>query len=83
MAGVWLIRLTRRRPKTLSEQSAAFSGAVDTNRYLRINSAKVNANLSKFIHVRVDDLSRKGGYSNILKEKVLDALTRNAGVTFC
>ena len=54
----------------------------DINGYLRIDSAKVNADLSKFIRVRVDDLSRKGRYSNVLKEKVLDALISNAGGTF-
>ena len=54
----------------------------DINGYLRVDSAKVNADLSKFIQVKVNDLSRKKRYSDELKNKVQSALITKAEGTF-
>lgn len=50
--------------------------------YLSVDSAKVNVDLSKFIRVKVDDLSQKKKYSDDLKKKVQNALITKAGSTF-
>jgi hypothetical protein len=51
-------------------------------RYLRIDSTKVNADLSAFIQNRVSDLSRKKMYSPHLEQAVHDALITKAEGTF-
>jgi hypothetical protein len=54
----------------------------DIGGYLRVDSAKINSDLSKFIEVRVNDLSRKKNYSDDLKKIVKEALTTKAEGTF-
>ena len=55
---------------------------LDIGGYVQIDSANVNADLSKFIQVKVEDLSRKKGYSPDLSKKVQDRLMAKAGGTF-
>ncbi|KAK7425569.1 hypothetical protein QQZ08_008010 [Neonectria magnoliae] len=49
---------------------------------LRIDSSSVNADLSDYIEVNVDDLARRKRYSSALKEEVKNALRGKAGGTF-
>ncbi|KAK7418752.1 hypothetical protein QQX98_003770 [Neonectria punicea] len=49
---------------------------------LRIDSSSVNADLSDYIEVNVDDLARRKRYSSALKEEVKNALRGQAGGTF-
>jgi hypothetical protein len=50
--------------------------------HLRVDSGKVNADLSKFIQVKVDDLSKKKSLPLQLKQDVEDALKNKAEGTF-
>src|SRR5579862_3949385 len=54
----------------------------DIGGHLRISSEEVNADLSKFIQVRVDDLSKKKKYPTGLKELIEETLQKKAGGTF-
>ena len=54
----------------------------DINGHLRIDSGKVNADLSKFIQVKVNDLSKKKDFPPQLKQDVEDALKNKAEGTF-
>ena len=54
----------------------------DINGHLRIDSGKVNADLSKFIQVKVNDLSKKKKFPPQLKQDVEDALKKKAEGTF-
>jgi hypothetical protein len=51
-------------------------------RNLQLDSGKVNADLSKFIDVKVDELSTQKSYPPNLKQTIKDALTKKAGGTF-
>jgi len=56
--------------------------AIDRDRSLRIDSAKINTDLSKFIDVKVDRLSKDNGYPTTLAKDIKAALTMGAGGTF-
>ena len=49
---------------------------------LQIDSGRVNDDLSKFINVKVDELSKKKGYQPKQKDMIKHALTEKAGGTF-
>ncbi|KPM42707.1 hypothetical protein AK830_g3870 [Neonectria ditissima] len=49
---------------------------------LRVDSSSVNADLSDYINVSVDELARRKRYSATLKEEVKQALRGQAGGTF-
>jgi ankyrin repeat protein len=66
--------------ESLSEES--LSRVSPKIRNIQIDSGKVNADLSKFIDVKVDELSRQKRYSPNLKQTIKDALTVKAGGTF-
>ena len=71
--------ITSRRENDIAESLSAVSLAI---RSLQINSGKVNKDLSKFIDIKVDILSRVKGYNLELEEKVNFTLTEKAGGTF-
>jgi hypothetical protein len=65
------------RPETEIEQTLAGIGL-----YLRIDSAKINADISKFIEDKVGKLSREKRYPAKLTQEIKVALTGGAGGTF-
>ena len=71
--------ITSRRENDIVESLFVVSPAI---RHLQIDSGKVNNDLSKFIDVKVDVLSRLKGYNLELKEKIKFTLTEKAGGTF-
>jgi hypothetical protein len=54
----------------------------DVGECLRIDSSKINADLSKFVDVKVDELSRRKDYPTTLQHDIKVALTRMLGDTF-
>jgi hypothetical protein len=54
----------------------------DVNGHLLIDSGEVNADLSKFIQAKVDDLSRRKEYPPKLRHDIEDTLRMKAGGTF-
>jgi len=52
----------------------------DIGKYIRVDSAKVNADLSDFINVKVDELPSR--FPGALKKDIKEVLTKQAGGTF-
>ncbi|KAF6231660.1 hypothetical protein HO173_010192 [Letharia columbiana] len=71
--------VTSRREKDIVESLSAVGPAI---RNLQVDSGKVNDDLSKFIVVKVNELSTRKKYSESLKEDVKHALTNKAEGTF-
>ena len=71
--------VTSRRERDIVESLSAVGPAI---RNLQVDSGKVNDDLSKFIVVKVNELSTRKGYSESLKEDVKHALTNKAEGTF-
>ena len=55
---------------------------LDVKGHLRVDSGKVNVDLSRFINVKVDELSRRKAYKPKMTQTIKDALTEKAGGTF-
>ncbi|KAF1730092.1 Vegetative incompatibility protein HET-E-1 [Beauveria bassiana] len=49
---------------------------------LRVDSTDINKDLSEYIAAKVDELSKKKGYTSKIKETVSDALAQQVGGTF-
>ena len=71
--------VTSRRENDI-EESFSTVGSIVQN--LQVDSGKVNDDLSKFIDVKVDELSTRKRFSLEMKEKIKRALTDKAGGTF-
>ena len=71
--------ITSRRENDIVESLSAASPAI---RNLQVDTGKVNNDLSKFIDVKVDELSTKKQYQPMLKDRVKRTLTEKAGGTF-
>jgi len=54
----------------------------DPRRLVRIDSGKINADLWKYIHTRVNELSTKKKYPSKLKQDIQGTLSEKAGGTF-
>ncbi len=55
---------------------------IDPRRSVRIDSSKINADLWKYIHTRVNELSTKKKYPSKLKQDIQGTLFEKAGGTF-
>ncbi|KAL2047963.1 hypothetical protein ABVK25_011134 [Lepraria finkii] len=71
--------VTSRRENDIEESLSAACPAI---RDLQVDSGRVNEDLSKFIDVKVDELSTKKRYQPKQKERIKRALTEKAGGTF-
>ena len=71
--------VTSRREDDIEESLSAVGPAI---RHLQVDSGKVNDDLSKFIVVKVNELSARKKYNEKLKEEVKHALTSKAEGTF-
>ena len=71
--------VTSRPNNDIEESLSAVSPAV---RGLHVDSGRVNEDLTKFIDVKVDDLSTKKRFGSKTKQMIKDALTEKAGGTF-
>ena len=71
--------VTSRREIDIEESLSVGSQAI---RNLQVDSGKVNGDLAKFIDAKVDDLSRRKGYSESLRGMIKRALIEKAGGTF-
>ena len=72
--------LTSRRENDIEEEFLFINNPFIQN--LQIDKAKVNRDLSKFIDVKVDELSRRKRYTSVQKEKIRSTLTKKADGTF-
>jgi len=54
----------------------------DPRRLVRIDSGKINADLWKYIHTRINELSTKKKYPSKLKQDIQGTLSEKAGGTF-
>ena len=68
------------RPENDIEES--LTTASPSIRNIRVDTGKVNDDLSKFINIRVDELSRKKGYQPNQKDIIKRTLTDKAGGSF-
>ncbi|KAL9125503.1 MAG: hypothetical protein Q9217_005304 [Psora testacea] len=72
--------ITSRRDNDIEEELlSANSPAI---RDLQVGSGRVNGDLSEFIDVKVEELSKKKNYKSKLKEEIKHALTEKAEGTF-
>lgn len=71
--------VTSRRENDIEESLFAASPAIQN---LQVDSGRVNDDLSKFIDVKVDELSTKKQYQPKQKDMIKHALTEKAGGTF-
>ena len=71
--------VTSRRENDIEESLSAVGPTI---RNLQVDSGKVNHDLSKFIVVKVNELSKRKKYTEKLKEDIKHALTTKAGGTF-
>ena len=71
--------VTSRRENDIEKSLSAACPAIQN---LQIDSGKVNDDLSKFIDVRVDELSATNEYNPAQKNMIKNALTEKAGGTF-
>ncbi len=71
--------VTSRPDNDIDESLSAVSPAV---RNLHVDSGRVNKDLTKFIDIKVDELSTKKRVDSKTKQIIKDALTAKAGGTF-
>ncbi len=71
--------VTSRPNNNIEESLSAVSPAV---RRLHVDSGRVNRDLTKFIDIKVDELSIKKSFDSKTKQIIKDALTEKAGGTF-
>ena len=71
--------ITSRRENDIEKSLSAACPAI---RNLQVDSGRVNDDLSKFINVRVDELSATNEYNPAQKEMIKSALIEKAGGTF-
>ncbi len=67
---------------TCRPESDILDGLNDPRRLVRIDSGKINADLWKYIHTRVNELSTKKKYPSKLKQDIQGTLSEKAGGTF-
>ena len=67
---------------TCRPESEIQEALLEVKGQIRVDSGKVNMDLSRFINVKVDDLSKRKAYNPKMTQTIKDALMEKAGGTF-